>query len=167
LDWVYEEIPLLPVREFEEFKQQRMSRHSYMFTGSENRVVIISPDVRTGILLRAGFTDWEISQTMRNIKKIQQQRTRTALTYPFYHMEYAVRSAGRKLQRSIAKTNHGNGSSSSRGQNSGTTRSMHHFDRKSTSQHQYHDDEMSTGTVLEDHSVYEEVMATDNNLSYY
>jgi hypothetical protein len=173
LDWVYEEIPLLPVREFEEFKLQRVGKYSYLYPGAENRVVTISPDFRMGILLRAGFTDWEISQTIRNVKKIQQQRTRTALTYPFYHVEYAVRSAGRKLQRSMGNSNN----SSSEGQKSCTSRNKQH--PLTTSQLQYHDDEMSTGTVLDDHSVYgtvvddhsvyEELMITTSkdNLFYH
>jgi hypothetical protein len=174
LDWVYEEIPVLPVREFEEFKLQRVGKYSFLYHGAENRVVTISPDFRMGILLRAGFTDWEISQTIRNVKKIQQQRTRTALTYPFYHVEYAVRAAGRKLQRSMGNSNSNN---NSKGQKSCTSRNKQH--PLTFSHHRYHDDEMSTGTVLDDHSlygtvlddhpVYEELMmtASEHNLFHH
>jgi hypothetical protein len=138
LDWEYEEIPSLPVRDFEQFKLKRRGACTLSFYVpiSENRVLTISPDFRTGILRRAGFSDWEISQTMRNVKKIQQQRTRTALAFPFYRVEYAMRSAGRKLQRTM-----GSGA-----QNHSSTIPKHQGRRQ--------EDEMTTGTLLEDQYFY-------------
>ncbi|KAG7344498.1 hypothetical protein IV203_022506 [Nitzschia inconspicua] len=146
LDWEYEEIPPLPVRDFEYFKLSRRGKRSAFYGFTENKVLTISPDFRTGILLRAGFSDWEIAQTMRNLKKLQQQRTRTAMTFPFYRVEYAVRSAGRKLQRSMGGTTH-TGSNVSKTSNS----KYRHRDRS-------HDDEVTIGTIVgDDHSVYEDV----------
>ncbi|KAL3909277.1 MAG: hypothetical protein SGILL_008150 [Bacillariaceae sp.] len=112
LDWNYEEIAPLSVRDFELFKVQRRqsTTHNFMFHNADNGVMPIYPDFRRGILKRAGFTDKEIGLTEREVKKIQAQRHRTKLTFPFYHMEYAVRSAGRKIQRTM-----GSGTSSSSG----------------------------------------------------
>ncbi|KAL3905245.1 MAG: hypothetical protein SGILL_009754, partial [Bacillariaceae sp.] len=107
LDWVYEEISPLPVRDFENFKVQRHQHHNpptqfqYQDHGITSFVMPIAPDGRKGILKRAGFTDWQIQQTERSVKKIQTQRQRTLRSAPFYRVEYAMRSAGRKLQRTM------------------------------------------------------------------
>ncbi|KAL3932953.1 MAG: hypothetical protein SGARI_003827, partial [Bacillariaceae sp.] len=115
LDWAYEEIAPLPVRDFESFKAQRHGIHTNqpkpkqhpMLQDSAGITPMVSPisaDSRKGILKRAGFTDWQIEQTERSVKKIQTQRQRTHRSNPFYKMEYAMRSAGRKLQRTMGST---------------------------------------------------------------
>lgn len=155
LDWEYEEIPSLPVHEFEIFKLKRRTQSSgYIFHGLENRVLTISPDFRVGILLRAGFSEWEISQTVRNVRKIQQQRNRTALTYPFYHVEYAVRSAGRKLQRSAGRRPGSGGGGGNHGRKGGKHHDGGDFvqHQPKSAVHHRHDDEMTTQTDWEDHN---------------
>jgi hypothetical protein len=93
LDWNYEEIPRLPLREFERFKQSRLRVPNIHY-------LAISPEFRRGILLRAGFEECQIQETEKQVTRIQNQRTMTRLSFPFYRVEVAVRSAGRKFQRS-------------------------------------------------------------------
>jgi hypothetical protein len=96
LDWGYEQLPLIPIREFEEFRIPRRM-------GQTNRL-FISPEFRRGILLRAGFTDQQIDANDRIVAKVQKNRSLTCLSFPFYRVEYAVRSAGRKIQRKTEKS---------------------------------------------------------------
>mmetsp|Transcript_25546 Transcript_25546/g.41939 ORF Transcript_25546/g.41939 Transcript_25546/m.41939 type:complete len:198 (+) Transcript_25546:302-895(+) len=93
LDWNYEQIPALPIREFERFKstRPRVQRTSHL---------AIAPEFRRGILLRTGFTSGQIQEAERQVAKIQNQRALARLSFPFYRVEYAMRSAGRKFQRS-------------------------------------------------------------------
>jgi hypothetical protein len=93
LDWNYEEIPRLPLRDFERFKQSRPKVLNV-------RYLTITPEFRRGILTRAGFHDDEIEDVEKQMMKIRNQRTITRLSFPFYRVEVAVRSAGRKIQRS-------------------------------------------------------------------
>lgn len=102
LDWKYEQLPLpLSIDEFESFRLPRRQLST--------RYLIIAPDFRRGVLLRTGFTHRQIDKTERAVEKIQQQRQRTSLGFPFYRIEYAVRSAGRKIQRSTTKVLHSSG----------------------------------------------------------
>jgi hypothetical protein len=108
LDWKYEQLPIIPIREFEAYRSPRRAKQmSHMF---------ISPDFRRGILTRAGFTERQIDANDRLVAKIQKNRTMTCLSFPFYRVEYAVRSAGRKIQRTGMslggkKNNKGSGTS--------------------------------------------------------
>eukprot|EP00529_Nitzschia_sp_RCC80_P021633 CAMPEP_0113480210 /NCGR_PEP_ID=MMETSP0014_2-20120614/21751_1 /TAXON_ID=2857 /ORGANISM="Nitzschia sp." /LENGTH=387 /DNA_ID=CAMNT_0000373619 /DNA_START=157 /DNA_END=1316 /DNA_ORIENTATION=+ /assembly_acc=CAM_ASM_000159 len=96
LDWDYEQLPIIPIREFEHFRVPRRMKQS-------NRL-FISPEFRRGILLRAGFSDDQIDSNQRAIAKVQKNRSLTCLSFPFYRVEYAVRSAGRKIQRTTGKS---------------------------------------------------------------
>ena len=107
LDWQYEEIAPLPVVDFETFKIQRRAssyQRQCCIHNADNGVMIIYPEYRRGILRRAGFSDFEIQQQEKQVQRIQQERLRTKLTFPFYRVEYAMRSAGRKLQRKVARS---------------------------------------------------------------
>jgi hypothetical protein len=93
LDWSYEQLPSLPIREFETFREANPR-------AVDSHCLMVSADDRRAMLKRAGFTDNQIQQNEKRVLKIQKQRARTRMSLPFQCVEQAMRSAGRKLQRS-------------------------------------------------------------------
>ncbi|KAL3906072.1 MAG: hypothetical protein SGARI_004168 [Bacillariaceae sp.] len=97
LNWTFDQIPALPVRDFEAFRAanpRAVDAHCLMITA----------DNRRDMLKRVGFTDAQIANNEKRVAKIQKQRARTRVSTPFSLMEHAVRSAGRKLQRTRQPT---------------------------------------------------------------
>ncbi|KAG7368707.1 hypothetical protein IV203_031450 [Nitzschia inconspicua] len=96
LGWSYEQLPSLPLREFETFRDANPR-------AVDSHCLMISADDRRNMLKRAGFTDNQIQQNEKRVMKIQKQRARTRMSFPFHCVEHAMRSAGRKLQRSTGR----------------------------------------------------------------
>jgi hypothetical protein len=93
LDWSYEQIPSLPIQEFDTFREANPR-------AMDSHCLIVSADDRRAMLKRAGFTENQIQLNEKRVMKIQKQRARTRMSFPFHCVEHAMRSAGRKLQRS-------------------------------------------------------------------
>jgi hypothetical protein len=93
LDWSYEQIPSLPLQEFETFREANPR-------AVDSHCLIVSVDDRRTMLKRAGFTENQIQLNESRVLKIQKQRARTRMSFPFHCVEHALRSAGRKLHRS-------------------------------------------------------------------
>jgi hypothetical protein len=93
LNWSYEQIPSLPIKEFENFRlahPRAVDSHCLMITAENRREM----------LKRSGFTDPQIQNNEKRVLKIQMQRARTRMSLPIHLVEHAMRSAGRKIQRS-------------------------------------------------------------------
>lgn len=97
LDWSYEQIPSLPIKEFETFREANPR-------AVDSHCLMVSTEDRRAMLKRSGFTDNQIQQNEKRVAKIQKQRARTRMSLPFHCVEHAMRSAGRKLQRSTRQS---------------------------------------------------------------